>query len=329
MDLTMRRLEYAVALADHGSFRRAAQACFISQPSLSVQIARLEDDLGVTLFERARGGVVPTPAGRHFVEGARQVLRDAHALAESTRRFDEPLAGDLRVGVIATIAPYFLPVVVSRVLRRHPRLRLYLHEEKTEPLLGRLERGELDVLILALEAELGDVATMSLFFDAFHVAARRGHPLLRPRRIPVERLAGEPLLLLDDGHCLRDQAIELCRPAGIRDAASFRATSLSTLVEMVAEGLGVTLLPEMAIAVERRGRRIDTRPIAGRTPGRTIALAWRRSSPLEPALREFGAALRQAWRAAAPGRRRRGPVRGGPAPDAGKRSTAPRKRSPT
>jgi len=298
MALTLRQIEYAVALADERNFRRAAEACFVTQPSLSVQIARLENDLGVVLFERGRGGAITTPAGREFITRARSLLRDVRDLDEMMQRLRAPLSGHLRVGIISTIAPYLLPGTVPRVLHRFPDLQLYLREEKTAPLLEHLARGHLDVLVLALEADLGEVDTLPLFHDAFYLAAPTGHPLLAHRRVPLSALADTSLLLLDDGHCLRDQTIELCKPAGVHEQASFRASSLSTLVQMVASGLGVTLLPEMAIKTERRNRRIVTRPLAGHAPGRTVGLAWRKGSMLEASYRAFGKAMRDGWHAA-------------------------------
>ncbi len=276
---TLRQLEYLVAIADHGSFHAAARACAVSQPGLSTQIRQLEDLLGLQLFERDRRRVLVTPAGEEMVRRARRVLQEVGHLVEAARGADRPLVGRLRLGVIPTVAPYLLPQVLPGVRERYPELVLRLDEGQTADLVERLGRGELDLLLLALEAELGAVETLALFEDPFLVATPPSHRLATRKRIGEADLAGETLLLLEDGHCLRDQALTFCNRAGIEEAADFRASSLPTLVQMVAGGSGVTLLPALAVPVEGRAGGLAVIPFRKPAPHRTIGLAWRRGSP--------------------------------------------------
>jgi LysR family hydrogen peroxide-inducible transcriptional activator len=275
---SLRQLEYLVAIADLGSFHRAARACGVSQPGLSAQIRQLETLLDLRLLERDRRRVLLSPAGVELVRRARVVLAEAQGLVEVARAFQRPLCGSLRLGVIPTVAPYLLPRVLPRVRKRHPELRLRLREAQTGELVAALERGELDVLLLALEAPLGDLATRELFRDPFHVALPTAHRLAKRKRVREQDLAGEAVLLLDDGHCLRAQALAVCREAGADEQSDFRATSLGTLIEMVCGGAGVTLLPELALRTEARRSGLAVRPFAKPAPHRTIGLAWRASS---------------------------------------------------
>lgn len=275
---TLRQLEYLVAIADLGSFHRAARACGVSQPGLSAQIRQLEALLELRLLERDRRRVLLTPAGLALVRRARAVLAEARGLVEAASALQRPLSGALRLGVIPTVAPYLLPRALPRVRRRHPELRLWLREAQTGELVAALERGELDVLLLALEAPLTDLETHALFRDPFHVALPKGHALARRRRIRERDLAGEAVLLLDDGHCLRAQALAVCRDAGAEEQSDFRATSLGTLIEMVCGGAGVTLLPELALRTEARRPGLAIVPFAKPEPHRTIGLAWRPTS---------------------------------------------------
>jgi LysR family transcriptional regulator, hydrogen peroxide-inducible genes activator len=293
--VTLRQLQYVVAVADRRSFRRAAEDCAVSQPSLSAQIAQAEGALGVRLFERDRRRVLPTAAGAELVERARRLLLAADDLVAAARRLAEPLSGTLRLGVIPTVAPYLLPELAPVLRARFPKLALEWHEHRTSGLVQRLERGELDGAILALEAEVGDVAKVVLGTDPFVLAAAPEHPLARPTRpVSPADLEGERVLLLDDGHCFREQALAVCARAGAEELG-FRATSLATLAQMVAGGAGVTLLPAMAIPVENRRAGLRIRPFAPRAPARTIALVWRRGSALEATLRPVGEALRDAY----------------------------------
>jgi LysR family hydrogen peroxide-inducible transcriptional activator len=272
---TLRQLEYLVAIADLRSFHRAAKACHVSQPGLSAQIRQLESILDVQLFERGRRGVLATPAGEAVAARARVVLAEAEALVETARAFRRPLAGRLRLGAIPTIAPYLLPRILPQVRRRHPDLRLELHEARTGELVERLRAGQLDLLLLALEAPLEGLATRALFADPFVAALPASHPLASRKRLRESDLRGEVALLLDDGHCLRDQALAVCRAGGAQEIGDFRASSLATLVEMVRGGAGVTLLPSLALSAAVATPDLAIVPFAKPAPSRTIGLAWR------------------------------------------------------
>ncbi|MGC3996506.1 MAG: LysR substrate-binding domain-containing protein [Anaeromyxobacter sp.] len=291
---TLRQLQYAVAVADTLSFRRAAERCRVSQPSLSTQLAQLEDALGVRLFERDRRRVLVTAAGAGLLDAARRVLVGADDLVETARRAGDPLSGTLRVGVIPTISPYLLPPASPAIRAAYPRLKLVWLEDKTEVLVARLRAGALDAALLALEADLGEVDHEEIARDPFVLAAPRGHPLAeRSGPATPAELRGADVLLLDDGHCLRAQALEVCSKARAHELA-FRATSLPTLVQMVASGAGVTLLPRLALPAEGR-KELKLRPFAPPAPHRTLALVWRRHAPLGPALRRLAGTIREAY----------------------------------
>ena len=299
---SLRQLQYAVAVADTLSFRRAAELCGVSQPALSSQLAELEVALGVQLFERDRRRVLVTPGGKELIERARRILREAVDLMEAGKRLCDPLKGTLRIGVIPTIAPYLLPDVVPILRERFPRLLVIWVEDKTAALVERMEAGTLDAAVLALEADLGTGLEQDIIArDPFVVALPLGHPLAKSKApISLEELRDTDVLLLDDGHCFREQALSLCSAAGLREL-SFRATSLPTLAQMVAGGAGITLLPRLAVAAENRRGALAIRPFTDPPPSRTLAVVWRKSSPLGPALREVAAALRaQCSRAESP-----------------------------
>jgi LysR family hydrogen peroxide-inducible transcriptional activator len=290
--LSLRQLQYLVAVAEARSFRRAAEACHVSQPSLSAQVAEAERALGVRLFERDRRRVLVTAAGEALLERARRVLVEADDLLEAARRHGDPLSGTLRIGVIPTVGPYLLPRATPALRKALPGLLVLWEEDRTATLVRRVTAGELDAALLAREADLGDLVQAELARDPFVLATPRGHPLARgagPLR-PAE-LRGERVLLLDDGHCLRDQALEVCDKAHAQELG-FRATSLPTLVQMVASGAGVTLLPRVAVEAEARHADVVIRPFTRPEPGRTLVLAWRRGSAAEVALRAVVKAIR-------------------------------------
>jgi len=299
---TLRQLQYVVAVADELSFHRAAARCRVSQPTLSAQLAQVEGALGVPLFERGGGRVLITEAGREVVERARRLLVGADDLVQAALRIQDPLAGTVRLGVIPTVSPYLLPRATPKLRKRLPRLRVAWLEEKTEVLVRRLRDGELEGAVLALEAELGDadrdLERAVIAEDPFVLVTPPGHALARPAKRDVAvaqaELRGEELLLLDEGHCFREQALEACGAAGVREG-EFRATSLSTLVQMVAGGAGITLLPALAVEVEARRARLCVRPLRGPGAFRTLAVVWRKRSPLGPALEAVAAALRDAY----------------------------------
>jgi LysR family hydrogen peroxide-inducible transcriptional activator len=293
--VTLRQLQYVVAVADRKSFRKGAEDCRVSQPSLSAQIAQAEEALGVRLFERDRRRVTLTAAGAALVERARGLLVATDDLIDAARHFRDPFAGTLRIGVIPTIGPYLLPEIAPVLRERYPKLCFVWTEEKTTTLLHKLGHGELDGAIAALEAEIGDLPHVVLGKDTFVFAAAHDHPLAASRRpIKPEDLEGERVLLLDDGHCFRKQALSYCTRVGAEEAG-YRATSLSTLTQMVAGGVGVTLLPSISVSLENRRDTLRIRPLAPRSPARTLALLWRRGSAIEVALRPVGETLRSAY----------------------------------
>jgi LysR family hydrogen peroxide-inducible transcriptional activator len=290
---SVRQLECIVAVADARHFGRAAEACFITQPALSAQVRQLEELLEVRLFERDRRGVITTTAGKEIVARARRILVDLDELVEAARSARAPLSGTLRLGVIPTVAPYLLPRVLPRVRRRHRELHLRLREDQTGELVAELEAGRLDLLLLALEADLGDARTLPLFRDEFVVVMPRSHPLARRKTLRESDLEGASVLLLDDGHCLRDQALAVCGSQRTTELADLRATSLNTLTQMLVETDALTLLPEMAVAVETRGRRdLVVRPFRAPRPYRTIGLAWRRTSARGEEFEQLAESLR-------------------------------------
>lgn len=274
------QLRYLVALAEHGHFGRAAVACAVTQSTLSSGIFALERQLDAALLERT-GGKRPvfTPLGRELVGRARTALAALTALVETVETARDPLTGPLRLGTIPTIGPFLLPRLMPRLREGFPRLRLWLREDITERLIESLDAGRLDLLLLALPCDCGDVESAAVAEDPFHVALPPGHRLAAQAEIDPAALAGERLMLLEDGHCLRDHALSACGLPGASASEEFAATSLHTLVQMVAGGLGLTLLPSLAVAGGvTAGAEVTVRPLVGAF-GRRIALAWRARSP--------------------------------------------------
>lgn len=289
--ITLRQLQYVVAVADLLSFRRAAERCRVAQPSLSAQIAAAEDALGVVLFERGGRAVRVTTAGEALVARARRVLVEADDLVDAAKRLQDPLAGTLRVGVIPTVAPYLLPDIVPPLHHAFPRLTVAWIEDKTEVLLRRLDEGSLDAALLAVVPELGDLTQVPVREDPFVLAMPRGHALAKSRgAVAIDALAGVRVLLLDDGHCFRTQALAVCAAVHAEED-DLRATSLPTLAQMVSAGAGVTLLPEMAVETEARRANLVTRSLRDPSPSRTIVLAWRRGASADAALRDVAAVV--------------------------------------
>lgn len=293
--VTLRQLQYAVAVAEDLSFRRAAERCGVSQPTLSVQVAEMERALDVQLFERSRRGVLVTRAGRVILERARTVLIATDDLVESARQSSGPLAGTLRLGVIPTLAPYLLPDLDPALRAAFPGLSLQWREDRTARLVADIREGKLDAALLAREAEIGDLETAEVGIDGFVVAASRTHPLGGCESpVSVEALTGERVLLLEEGHCFGDQAADVCAQVGAGDVG-FRATSLSTLVQMVIGDDGATVLPRVALERENARGQLAIRPFAGTAPFRTIVFAWRRGSALADALQELSRAARATY----------------------------------
>lgn len=294
-DISLRQLEYLVAVADLLGFRRAAERCHVSQPALSAQIQQLEDVLGVKVFERDKRRVMLTPAGEELVARARRVLTEAGDILATASRLSDPFAGNLQLGVIPTIAPYVLPEVVPALVKQYPRLRIRLREDKTELLVRALEEGRLDAALLALVPELGDLEHAVIAEDPFVVAAPPGHPLAKKKQVQLGDLDEENVLLLEDGHCFRSQALALCTRIGAREV-DFRATSLTTLAQMVMSGQNaITLLPALSVPIENRLEQLVVRPFASPPPSRTLALVWRPGYPRADALREIAGTLRSVW----------------------------------
>ena len=296
--MNLRDLKYLVALADLRHFGKAADACFVSQPTLSTQIRKLEDELGVVLVERAPRKVMLTAAGLDVVQRARRIVADVEQMREAARRSRDPESGTLRLGVFPTLGPYLLPHVVPTLRARFPQLELLLVEEKSDELLQRLREGKLDVALLALPLHDDQLHAEFLFEEPFVLAAPQQHPLARRSALDAAELSDETLLLLEDGHCLRDQALDVCRLSGAREKSGFRATSLETLRQMVAAGVGVTLLPALSVHEPiAQPANIRLVPFRGTAPSRRIALVWRKSSALDAFLHQLGDAIVGATRA--------------------------------
>lgn len=290
--MNLRDLQYLVALAEQRHFGKAAAACFVSQPTLSMQIRKLEEELGVALFERAPRKVMLTAAGEDIVVRARRVLAEVEQMKEAARRSRDPEAGSLRLGVFPTLGPYLLPHVVPQLRERFPQLALLLVEEKSDVLLERLRAGRLDAALLALPIDDDQLHAHFLFEEPFVLAAPAQHPLAQVQVLTMDALSDETLLLLEDGHCLRDQALDVCRLSGAQEKSGFRATSLETLRQMVAAGAGITLLPALSVhAPVAQPRNIRLVPFRDPPPSRRIALVWRKSSAMDGFLRRLADAI--------------------------------------
>lgn len=275
---TIKQLQYLVALHEHGHFGKAAEACFVTQSTLSAGLRELETLIGVTLVERNRRVVRFTALGERIVEKARRVLREAEELGDMVRAAGKPLSGDLRMSVIPTIAPFLLPRILPRLRRDWPDLKLYLREETSGAACESLNHGRADCVLLALPYACGDVESETLFEDRLFVAYPGNE--LPPDTVTPETIDEKRLLLLEDGHCLKDHALSACNRPELRANAAMLGTSLHTLVQMVDNGLGVTMLPEMAIEANILANTgITARPLIAEHPSRSIALAWRKASP--------------------------------------------------
>lgn len=272
---TVKQLRYLVTLVDEGHFGRAAEACFVTQSTLSAGIQELENLLGITLFERSKRHVMPTPEGEELAIRARRVLREVEDMAAYADRGRAPLSGLVRVGAIPTIGPYLLPPMIPAVRASYPDVRLYLREEQTAHLLEGLDSGRLDTAIIALPYDVGGFETLEIMRDRLWVALPADHRLAKRDNLTTRDLDGEDMLLLEEGHCLRDHALSVCTRAQRRDE-DFQATSLFTLIEMVAEGFGITLVPELAAGSEvMRTAGVALKPLSDDGAYRRIAMLWR------------------------------------------------------
>jgi LysR family hydrogen peroxide-inducible transcriptional activator len=295
MEPTLRQLRYFVALAETRHFGQAALRCHVTQPALSMQIKELEEGLGAPLIERARRGALLTPAGTEVAQRARRILQSVRDLADVARQHAELLSGPLHVGVIPTIGPYLLPSVLPRLHAAFPKLQLSVRETQTMVLVQELLAGALDLLILALPLNDPEIEELPLFDDVFVLALPAHHPLGARQSVAQAGLGGEHLLLLEEGHCLRDQTLAVGQAAGASELGDFRASSLATVVQMVINGYGCTILPELAVSVEVGDRQgIHVVPFDRPPPVRTVGLAWRRTSPRRGAFVALGQAVAQA-----------------------------------
>ena len=290
---TNKHLQYLVALHQHGHFGKAAEACFVTQSTLSAGLRELESLLGVTLVERTRRVVRFTSLGRKVADKAVRVLRECEELADIARAEGQPLNGELRMGVIPTIAPFLLPAMLPRLRNQWPNLKLYLREDTSQAACDALHRGQLDCVLLAMPYACGDVDKAMLFDDYLYVAFPRGEAPLQ-RSVAASTIDENRLLLLEDGHCLKDHALSACNRPELRAGAAMMGTSLHTLVQMVDNGLGLTFIPAMAIeAGILEGTDVEHRPLESDQGMRQIALIWRRSSPREEEFELLAGTLRQ------------------------------------
>ena len=291
--MNFRALQYFVKLAELKHFSNAANACFVSQPTLSTQIRKLEEELGVSLVERAPRQIMLTPIGEDIAHRAKHVLRDIEHIKDAARRSKDPETGTIKLGIFPTLAPYLLPHVIPNIRKQYPDLRLQLAEEKTEDILNMLDQGRLDAGLLALPIEEHGMEMEILFEEPFVTAMPASHPLTDKKTITLKDLEGEELLLLEEGHCLRQQALAVCALACAHERVDFHATSMETLRHMVATNAGVTLMPVLAVKppIASTGN-IALRPFESPAPSRTIALVWRSSSPLGGFLRKLANTLK-------------------------------------
>lgn len=286
--MTLQELRYLVALADEGHFLRAAQSCHVGQPTLSIQLKKLEDYLSVTLFERGKRQLMPTPAGEEIIAQARIALEVMEKIREIARRARDPMDGSLRLGVIPTVGPYFVPPLLPKIRRAFPNFKLFFKEDITSHLLEKLRAGKLDALLMALPVQGEGFDALQLYREPFVVALPSGHPLTNKERLRDIDLAGQCVLLLEEGHCLREQALAICGAARSEESEQVAATSLETLRQMVVAGVGCTLLPMLANApnVHHNGS-LQIRYFVEPVPTRTIGLVWRHSFPREETIRQL------------------------------------------
>lgn len=273
--MNLRQLEYIIAVADLRSFSAAAAACFVSQPTLSGQVKKLEEDLGVTLFERTSKRVVPTNVGEEILRSARRVQREMNSMRDTAQSALDPLGGKFRLGSFPTLSSYLLPELAPAMTTAMPELKLILIEEKTDVLIEQLLQGRIDAALLALPVEHAFLHTEELFDDPFYLAVSKRHALSSREKVNQDELHNHPLLLLEEGHCLRDQSLELCQTLGVPEDTDVRATSLETLRQMVRANTGVTLMPK--IAMNDTNDDVRYIPFAPEAPYRRIGLAWRKT----------------------------------------------------
>src|SRR5687768_5081602 len=290
--MNLRDLRYFVALADTRHFGKAAERSFVSQPTLSAQIKKLETYLGVQLIERQPRKVTLTEMGARILPLARSILQESDEIVSFARNEHDPLSGKLRIALIPTIGPYLLPLLTRRLRKQLPRLKLMLYEYQTQPLLEKLRAGDIDLGILALPVPLDGLESRALYDEPFSVAMPNNHPLAKKHTVKLDDLNGETLLLLEDGHCLRDQALDVCSRIDVKESEDYRATSLETLRQMVAAGLGITLLPKLATRGPfGSGQGLTVREFSRPIPSRSVGAVWRKSTARTDAIKAVCAAI--------------------------------------
>ena len=289
--MNLRDLKYIIAVAESRHFGKAAERCFVSQPTLSGQIKKLEDELGITIFERTNRSVEITPVGEEIVAHARQMMEQADVIEQLARAHQDPLAGRLRIGAIPTLSPYLMPLILAPLKKELPQMKLTLSEELTDTLLERLHNHEIDAALLATPAEEQEFETLPLFDEPFWVAYSRNHAFYEKEKIRLRDLANENLLLLAEGHCLADQAMDVCRIEQRQthgEMADLRASSLETLIQLVSAGYGITLVPALAMrGYWTAGSGVVAQPLAIAAASRRVALVFRHSFPRRAALQAF------------------------------------------
>lgn len=299
--MNLRDLRYLVALADLKHFGKAADICHVSQPTLSTQLKKLEVYLGLQLVERTQRQVMLTDIGKEIATRARNVVREADEIIDTARQYQDPLRGKLRIGFIPTLGPYLLPYIVSPIQKHCPNLELLLFEDLTHRLLGQLRDGDLDAAVLALPLDTHGLTEIPLFSEPFVVALPKGHALTKRTQVSVSDLEGSTLLLLEDGHCLRDQALDFCGDVDTREREDFRATSLETLRHMVGAGAGITLLPKLAaMGRSPQHRSVVTKPFAEPVPYRRLGIVERSSCAKKEAIAAVGEIIRNSMRKVLP-----------------------------
>ncbi|MGO2509014.1 MAG: DNA-binding transcriptional regulator OxyR [Vibrio hibernica] len=291
--MNIRDFEYLVALAEHKHFRKAAEACFVSQPTLSGQIRKLEDELGTSLLERSSRRVLFTDSGLQLVAQAKRILSEVKTFTDMANLQGKEMSGPLHIGFIPTVGPYLLPKIILPLKQAFPDLELFLHEAQTNQLIRQLEEGRLDCLILASIAETEPFIELDLFEEPLTLAVPEAHEWAKLDQVDLQQLSGRTVLSLGDGHCLRDQALGFCFAAGARDDDRFKATSLETLRNMVAAGGGITLLPQLAIPIEKVKDGVCYLPAVNPTPSRKLVLVYRPGSPLKKRFQQLATFISQ------------------------------------
>lgn len=293
--MTLRDLQYLLAVEQTRHFHKAAEQCFVSQPTLSGQIKKLEQELGVQLIERTNRRVNMTEVGMQVVKQARQVFSDVDVIKNIVQSYQDPLEGDMRVGLIPTIAPYLLPVIMPTLNKTFPKLKLWLYEYQTHILLEKLEQGNLDMLILALPVEKHSFNELELFREPFRLAVGRGTKLAKRKHINLGDIAKDEILVLEEGHCLRGHVLDICHLSGARKASPFQATSLETLRHMIGEGVGMTLIPELAVPEKTRQKDpVQYIEFSDPKPNRRIGMLFRKNSYREIVFEKMAEQIRSA-----------------------------------